>query len=384
MFLKLKNYRLHTWQLHKNNIIIVRVDCNVPSQQGAILDDSRLRIFMPTLNKLLNTGAQVILLTHWGRPKEYDSSLSTQHLIPWFIQQGIHALYIDSPCSLTYTEYNEKYRLFICENIRFLDDCTAEKWVSCLQKLGTHFVHDGFSVMHRNDIFNTQLPYLFPYENRSLGIAAATEIDRLDRFMQTVLHKPALGIFGGTKLENKIDAILQLSTHHLTSITLLPLMCMPFFKKTASSTVDTNNFKKIVNTHTIDLILPTDLLVAQNQSYQPPYRSVLIPHIELHQQVITIGPETERVIRDQIDRANTIIINGLTGFLTIPESLEPALRLLQYIIHTKKPCLLLGGDTYAIIQKHALTQHFPFYSLAGGAALDYCSGKELPGLLALE
>lgn len=383
-------YRLPTWKLNATDTVIFRADCNVPSDKGIILDDARLKSIIPTLKLIQETGAHSILLTHWGRPKQYDPFLSTQHLTSWFKKHGIKTKFIDSPMSLSRTPIHAD--LIICENIRFLDTLKSEQWIAALGYLGTYFVHDGFSVMHRDDLFNTKLPLIFKSEKRSLGSAAYAEIERLDNFM-THIQKPMLGIFGGAKLDSKINTIQTIAIKYLDSLMLLPALCFPFFKKHGTSIgasyTDATNpniialFEKTLATHAIKLLLPIDVLVTKDPNNYPPYTSVLSSEIKATHKGITIGPKTIAMLLQQIDTTHAIIINGLAGFLEIPESLEPMHTLLKYICTSQIPCLIAGGDTYAVVQKLGLTKNFPHYALAGGAALDYCAGISLPGLKTL-
>lgn len=376
-------YRIPSWQLTPHDTVILRTDCNVPSDKGVILDDARLLAVLPTLQYLQSTGARIIILTHWGRPKNYDPTLSTKHIVAWFNAHNIQMAYCASPDDIDDTP------IIMLENIRFWDDATAQHSIATLAQIGTYFVHDGFSVMHRDDLFNTVLPKRFPRENRSLGMSAYNEMKLLDRFLNN-FKRPGLGIFGGAKLASKIDAI-ETSSHNLSTIALLPALCFSVLNaqkreigasfNDGTSAERITKFEDMLHENRCTLLMPTDFLVSRNGT-QPPYATVsaLTPH----DTGISFGPQTTEQLLRAIDKARTLIINGIPGFIEIPASLAPYNTILHHIANTKaERTLIAGGDTYAALRQFGLATQFPHISLAGGATLDYCTGKTLPGFEAL-
>ncbi len=377
-------YRVPLWHLTAQDTVIIRADCNVPSAQGIILDDARLKALIPTMRQIIASEARIIIITHWGRPKTYDASLSTKHIVAWFNAHNIPMAFCASEGDIDNTP------VIMLENIRFLDDTKAQALIHRLGSIGTYFVHDGFSVMHRDDIFNTELPLKFPHEKRSLGVSAYQEIINLDAFLQNI-KKPALGIFGGAKLASKIDAIETLSQQLCTTIALLPAACFPVLRQSGiaigksyddgTSPERIKTFKETVANNHCTLITPQDLLVAEKNTYTPPYTTVAVSKVQPEQIGISFGPITTTLLKKEIDSAHTIIINGFVGFLDQPASLEPFNNVLRHIAQTKpNATLIAGGDTYGALCKLGLAEKFPHYSLAGGATLDYCAGNKLPGL----
>jgi phosphoglycerate kinase len=272
------------------------------------------------------------------------------------------------------------------ENIRFLDDATARQWIAQLSDRGTYFIHDGFSVMHRDDPFNTELLVRFAPKNRSLGMSAYREISMLDSFLHH-FKRPGLGIFGGAKLASKIDAIETMS-HNLSTIALLPALCFSIMRAhddeignsfdDGTSAERIAKFENTLHENNCKLLLPTDFLVSQNGT-QPPY--ITVNSFQQNQTGISFGPQTTAQLLQEIDSARSIIINGVAGFVDIPESLEPFKKILHHIATTKsQTTLIAGGDTAAALDKLGLTQKFPNISLAGSATLAYFAGNKLPGL----
>lgn len=379
-------YRMLDWHVTTDDTIVLRADCNVPSRDGTILDDARLQALIPTLTYIIHTGARIIILTHWGRPKTFDPALSTKHIVAWFNAHNIPMAFCASEADIDETP------IIMLENIRFLDEAQASRLIKRLQTIGTHFIHDGFSVMHRDDTFNTLLPQTFKPEHRSLGVSAYQEVKMLNSFMHN-LQQPCLGIFGGAKLSSKIDALEALSHNVCNRIALLPALCFPVLatKKInvgasfndATSVERIIKFESILVEHNATLIVPSDFLVSENKT-QTPYAIVAANAIQPHQMGITIGPRTVEQLIQEIDMAQTIIINGVGGFLEIPESLAPFKKVLEHIAKTKPGATLIaGGDTYAALCKLELEVKFEHISLAGGATLAYCAGEKLPGLEAL-
>jgi phosphoglycerate kinase len=373
-------YRLLSWQLTPQDTVILRADCNVPTRDGIILDDARLVALLPTLQYLMSTGACIIILTHWSRPQKYDPALSTKSIVAWFNAHAIPTAFCASPAEIDDTP------IVMLENIRFLDETTARQWIMQLSDRGTYFVHDGFSVMHRDDPFNTELPVHFAQKKRSLGMNAYREISMLDSFIKH-FKRPGLGIFGGAKLASKIDAIETMS-HNLSTIALLPALCFQLMRahddEIGSSFDDGTSaeriakFEDMLHENKCKLVLPTDFLVSQNGT-KPPY--ITVDLFQRNQTGVSFGPQTTTQLLQEIDIARSIIINGVAGFVDIPESLEPFNKILRHIAHTKsQTTLIAGGDTAAALEKLGLKNKFPNISLAGGATLAYCTGEKLPGL----
>jgi 3-phosphoglycerate kinase len=379
--MQIKNvYRLLSWRLTPHDTVILRADCNVPSRDGVIIDDARLVALLPTLQYLMSTGAQIIILTHWNRPKKYDPALSTKSIVTWFNAHNIPMAFCASPGDIDDTP------IIMLENIRFLDDATARQWIAQLSDRGTYFIHDGFSVMHRDDPFNTELLVRFAPKNRSLGMSAYREISMLDSFLHH-FKRPGLGIFGGAKLASKIDAIETMS-HNLSTIALLPALCFSIMRAhddeignsfdDGTSAERIAKFENTLHENNCKLLLPTDFLVSQNGT-QPPY--ITVNSFQQNQTGISFGPQTTAQLLQEIDSARSIIINGVAGFVDIPESLEPFKKILHHIATTKsQTTLIAGGDTAAALDKLGLTQKFPNISLAGSATLAYFAGNKLPGL----
>lgn len=381
-------YRLPAWQLRTKETVIIRTDCNVPSKNGTILDDARLRAIIPTLQLLQKTGCRTIILTHWGRPKNHDPRFSTQYLIPWFLQHGIAMHYAASPQHVTAASYG----IIMCENIRFLNEFEMHDWIDTLGRLGTYFIHDGFSVMHRDDLFNTALPLKFPVSHRSLGMSAYGEIIKLDRFW--VYGKNPHSVFLVVQnWRQKLKALKNLrksdaQASHCSALAN-PLLKKKGFEIGKSFVDETSHarisaFEQNLKKSNDTLIVPTDIMVSSNDG-APPYTIVPADAVQPDQMIVSIGSQTVTALNAEIKHTKTIIINGISGFAEYPASLEPFKTVLQSIIAANRAShtLIAGGDTCAALKICGLAAKFPHQSLAGGATVAYCAGQLLPGLQTL-
>ncbi len=382
---------IHTWDL-KNKVVIVRIDANVPINQGTILDDQRLLASLPTINLLLDQGAQVLLVSHLGRPQDKEKHLSNKHLISWFKDVGYDIVFADSVASAQ-QQLASGHKLVLLENIRFFpgekkhDTAFAQK----LATLGQYYVNDAFGTLHRTDTSITLVPKQFDPLHKSIGLLVEHELAMLDSFFQHP-QQPFMLIIGGGKIEAKAPLIAELLPK-LSALFLGPGLVFTFLKaegkKIGRSLLNEQMIdlcKEIITQAeqlNIPIYYPHDYIVSEG-SYDGPLQLIETDQIPEYDVGISIGPKTVQAWTKELLTAKTILVNGLMGTVKRAESLVYLQELYRTIAHAHATTIIAGGDSAAAAYSFGMARNMSYISTGGGATLHYLSGDKLPGLAALK
>lgn len=380
-------------QLHDANLagkrVLLRADLNVPMRNGTILSDERLVALTPTLNYILEKGGKIILLTHIGRPKEMDPSLSTRILVPWFSKHG-YTISFESDVSVAYAKsYHDPKTILLIENLRFFpgEQTGDQQLAQSLAKLGDLYVNDAFGTLHRTDCSVIALPQLFVPEKRMFGLLIEKELEYANR----LLHNPArpfVLIIGGNKIHDKIPLINNL-LDKINTLILCPALVFTYLKSegksVGSSLVDQESFsacqelKKNAQSHNISIILPSDYVVSSN-GFEGTYTIKKADQLTHGDFGISIGPETQKQFSQIIKESKTSIYNGLMGDLNYPQSLEGVKIIFQAMVESKGYSVIGGGDSTGAAEKLGFSNRISYLSTGGGALIAYLSGEKLPAL----
>ena len=377
-----------------NQKILLRTDLNVPLFNGAIVDDYRLEVALPTINLLIKQQATIILLTHLGRPRKKDPLLSTKHLIPWFRNKGYSIQFIPDLTQADEILSRSNATLFLMENLRFYsgEQSTNLKrryeFAKKLFRLGRLYVNDAFAVLHRNECSTIELPLLFPPNQRALGLLVKKELITLHQICATP-KRPFLFIFGGNKLNSKIDSLYTL-IKKIDVMALCPAVVFTFLKaenksigtSCAETDMRTEIAKLIHKAHIFNtqIIFPIDYLASRQNKFKGPLE--IVTHKELKGTFfgITVGPETVTMYGNLINNSGTILYNGLTGSLEHPETLTSIRSIFEAMAYSPGKTIVAGGDSVAAIRRFNFTDKINCISAGGGATIAYISGQQLPGL----
>ena len=221
--------QLPTLDLNRKRVIL-RADLNVPLNDGKILNDYRLQAILPTLELIRKKNGRVVLMTHIGRPKNYNSSLSTQLLIPWFSARGYAVSFAKDPAQAKMLGQDENNTFILLENLRFFPGEKAQdiSFAQSLADCGDFYVDDAFASMHRNDSSIWLVPQLFAQSHRSFGLLVEKELKMLDKLIHDP-KKPFLLILGGGKVADKLP-LLENLLDRVTDILLCPAIVFTFLK----------------------------------------------------------------------------------------------------------------------------------------------------------
>jgi phosphoglycerate kinase len=379
----------------KGKRVLMRVDLNVPYENGVVSDATRIERVAPSITELADKGAKVILLSHFGRPKGRDASQSLKpvaaevaHTIKRPIKFVGDCIGDEAERAVAAMRSGE----IIClENTRFYpgEEKNDPAFVAALAKLGDLFVNDAFSVSHRAHASTEGLSHLLP------AFAGRTLQAELEAF-EKVLDKPGrplVAIVGGAKISTKLDLLSNL----LAKVDVLIIggaMANTFLmaqgKKIGRSLVERDlldTAQKIMDqarANNREILLPADAVVAEKFEANAPSRVVDVDHIGDADMMLDIGPKSVEQIVSVLARARTLVWNGPFGAFEIEpfdngtvEVAEAAAELTQA---GKLVTVAGGGDTVAALNVAGVVDRFTYVSTAGGAFLEWLEGKALPGV----
>lgn len=383
---------IYDWDVtHK--VVLLRIDANVPIDQGIILNDQRLLACLPTINFLLDHNARIVLLTHLGRPHNQETDLSTRQLIPWFYDRGYDIAFADS-INRVQDLLKTGHKIILFENLRFFKEEQQHdlSFAKRLAELGDYYINDAFGAMHRDDCSITLLPAQFDIQHKSIGLLVQHELEMLNKFLHT-MAKPSILIIGGGKVQDKIPLIEKLLPK-LSALLLGPGLVFTFLKAEGKSIgrslVDSSALDlchaiiKRAEALQIPIYYPIDYIIAE-KSYDGDLYLIDSDEITQTDVGVSIGPKTAAEWSETILGAKTILVNGLMGSVSRPETLIYFKDILKAISYNDKATrIIAGGDSVAAADYFNITHEIGYISTGGGATLEYISGQELPGLVALK
>ena len=381
----------------KGKKVLLRVDLNVPMENGAITETSRIEKIIPTIKLLIEKQAKIIILSHIGRPK--GKIVKGMSLEP--ISKKLSSL-LNKEVLFNKNLINEDILLEInkvpngsimmMENIRFnqgeeLNDIEFSKKLS---NLGDIYVNDAFSCSHRS---HSSIEGITKYIPSYFGLQITEEIETLKKITSEI-KKPVTLIIGGSKISTKIKIIKNL-IKKFNNIIIVGGMAntmlnhtgfnvgKSIFEKDCSSLI-----KEILDSSekfNCKIMCPEDAIVSKNIDGNGKNKNISEIHDD--DMILDIGPKTISSIKKIINDTNTVLWNGPAGYFENPNFQNGTKQILEAIsdktINDKIFSVAGGGETVAAINKFKKFNSFSFVSTAGGAFLEYLEGKTLPGIKAL-
>ena len=362
----------------KGKYVLVRVDFNVPLNNGKILDDTRIRVALPTINLLRKKGARVVLISHIGRdPKESlkpaYSSLK-KHVPVRFCEETIGAKATKA------IEEMKNGDVILLENLR---GNPGEKegdkvFAKSLAKMGDMYVNEAFPVSHRADASVVALAKLLP---AYAGLQFEREVKELSRVLKP--KRPFLFILGGGKAETKIP-LLKRYLKEADSVFIGGILANNFYKAagygvgTSRTDEDLPSLTAMIKNP--KLIMPETVVVAGPSKKSA---TVCACDVAKDESILDIGLPSIEKLAPVIAKAKLILWNGPMGYYEggYTKATEELLKLLS---KAKAETIIGGGDTSVLVEKKKLANKFTFVSTGGGATLDFLAKGTLPGIKALK
>ena len=377
--------------------VLLRLDLNVPLKNGIITDETRIKKILPIIEYLLNKNAQIIIISHIGRPKgKINKALSLKPIcenLEKKINKKIQIV-IEDIFNLNKEDLfkDPKTQIVFLENIRFYEheEKNDISFAKKLANLGDLFVNDAFSCSHRAHASVSKITEFLP---SFAGLQLQTEINALKK-VTTEIKKPITCIIGGSKISTKIGIIKNLIPKFDNIIIVGGMANNILLHKgyKIGKSIKEENCEKIVNeifetskNFTCKIIYPEDVLIGKNMNDKSQVKK--INEISDNDLILDIGPKTINTIKNIIKISKTVLWNGPAGYFENPDFAIGSYEIAKEIIKQNKEKLIYsvvgGGDTIAVINQINAIQDFNFVSTAGGAFLEYLEGKELPGIKAL-
>ncbi|MEH6742073.1 phosphoglycerate kinase [Hyphomonas sp.] len=379
---------------------LVRVDFNVPMENGLVTDDTRLRAAIDTVQTLRTQGAKVALLAHFGRPKgERVAEMSLAPIAGAFAKVlGSNVSFI-ADCKGEHVKQAmaqlDPAGVILLENTRFYagEEKGDPELAKEIAELGDIYVNDAFSAAHRKHVSTAVLATLLP---AYAGINMETELDALDKALGTP-ERPVLAVVGGAKVSSKIDLLKNLVTKvdrlaigggmantflAAQGINVGKSLCEHDLADTAREIME------IAAKNKCEILLPKDVVVAKEFAAYAENRTCAPDEVAPDEMILDAGMVTVAHLVDAMGKSKTLVWNGPLGAFemtpfdkaTVSAAQAAGIRASQ----GKLIAVAGGGDTVAALNHADAAGDFTFVSTAGGAFLEWMEGKALPGVEALK
>ena len=381
----------------KKKKILLRLDLNVPLENGKISDTTRIDKIIPTLNFLIQQKTKIIIISHVGRPKGKIVKDLSLKPVGDELKKKLNVdvkLITENIYEIKNKDFLEKFdeEILILENIRFYEgeEKNDDKFAKHLASLGDIYVNDAFSCSHRSHASIQQISKHLPSFS---GLQLDLEVAALNK-ITTEITKPVTCIIGGSKISTKIDIIKNLIPK-FDNIIIVGAMAnnfIEYFGNNIGKSIKEENCVRIVEEilslskkKECKIIYPEDVLVSKNLNGSPKNKD--LDQILPDEMILDIGPKTINKIVNIIGKSKTILWNGPAGYFENPNFANGSIKIAKTIIEDNKSknifSVVGGGDTVSLLNKLKVVHKFNFVSTAGGAFLEYLEGKKLPGIIAL-
>ena len=402
--------------------VIVRVDFNVPLDENFnITDDTRIRAAMPTINKVINDGGRLILMSHLGRPKKNpDPKYSLQHIVNYLSQViGKDVIFADD-CM----KAEEKIAamqdgdVLLLENLRFYaeeegkvrgiekgeegyDEAkkalkeSQKEFTKTLASYADYYINDAFGTAHRAHASTALIADYFDAEHKMYGYLMGKEVDAVNKVMKDI-KRPFTAIMGGSKVSTKIEIIENLLTK-VDNLILCGGMTYTFKKalggKIGKSICEDDKLDLALSLlqeakdKGVNLVLAVDAVAGDNFSNDA--NTLIVDPMDIPEayEGMDIGPKTRELFGEVIKNSKTILWNGPCGVFEFDNFAHGSHAIADAIVEATKNgafSLIGGGDSVACINKFGLSNDVSYVSTGGGALLEAIEGKELPGIAAIK
>ncbi len=375
--------------------VLVRVDFNVPLDNGVVADDTRIRAALPTIDELRRRGGRIVLVSHLGRPRDREPELSLRPaanrlaeltgadvtLAPGVVGDDVSA-FVDnlSPGDI-----------LVLENIRYEPGETANdsELAAALAGLADVYVNDAFGAAHRAHASTEGVARLLP--ERAAGLLLQSEVSVLSGVLEDPA-RPLVAALGGAKVSDKI-AVIDRFREVADTVLIGGAMCFPFFAASGhsvgASLCAAEDVELARSTLRSDadararLELPGDLVIAERMEADAESKTIDGVDVPDDWMGLDIGPRTAQAYAETIAAAGTVFWNGPMGAFELEPFAGGTRAVAQAVAEAPGTTIVGGGDSAAALQRFGLADQVTHLSTGGGASLELIEGKKLPGVEAL-
>jgi phosphoglycerate kinase len=382
----------------KNKRVLVRVDLNVPMEDGRVTDATRIERVLPTIRELSEKGAKVILLSHFGRPKGVDKKQSLEALAP-VLAQALGKMVLFSPDCIgenagKAVSILAPGQILLLENTRFHkgEEKNDPEFIAALAKHGDIYVNDAFSAAHRAHASTEGLAHKMPaYAGRALQ----AELEALTAALEKP-ERPVMAVAGGAKISTKlallgnlVSKVDKLAIGGAMANTFLAAQGKPVGKSLYEKDLldIARDILSKAKTSNCEIILPTDVVVAKDFKAHAHSKVVAVDQVGGDDMILDIGRDSIGHVVAALAASKTLVWNGPFGAFEMEPfdagTIEVAEAAAELTEAGKLRSVAGGGDTVAALEHAGAADRFTYVSTAGGAFLEWLEGKPLPGVEAL-
>jgi len=375
--------------------VLVRVDYNVPLENGQVADDTRIRATVETIRWLLDRRARIILCTHLGRPKgqvreELRLAPVAAALSTVLGQSVRYVRDIVGPEAQEMARRLQPGEVGLLENLRFdpREEQNDPEFAAALASLAECYVNDAFGAAHRAHASVVGVAKLLP---SAAGFLMEREVAALERVLHST-ERPFVLVLGGAKVSDKIGVIENLLPR-ADALLLGGGMANTFLRaqgfEVGRSLVEEDKVEEarrlfaLAGKHGVRVELPVDVVVAPSLSAVDARQIIRVAEMPADQAIYDIGPETVRHFAAVIATAQLLVWNGPMGVYEVPEFREGTRGVAEAVAACPGFTLVGGGDSVAALKELGLADRVDHLSTGGGATLEYLEGRELPGVAVL-
>jgi phosphoglycerate kinase len=384
--------------------VLVRVDLNVPMENGHVSDGTRLDRILPTLRDITGKGGKVILLAHFGRPKgetfeeRANPAESLKPVADELARRLGQPIAFAANCigeaAEKAVEAMQNGDVLCLENTRFhkAEEKNGADFVAALARLGDAYVNDAFSASHRAHASTEGLARALP---AYAGHTMAAELNALNAALGAP-KRPVMAIVGGAKVSTKLDLLGNLVSKvnclvigggmantflAARGVNVGKSLCEHDLAETA------REIEKKAKAAGCEIVLPTDALLAKEFRANPPHRAASVSDVAEDEMILDAGPASAKAIAEKLASMKTLVWNGPLGAFELSPFDNATVAVAKEAARLTRNGSLVsvagGGDTVAALNHAGVADGMTYISTAGGAFLEWMEGKELPGVKAL-
>ncbi len=383
----------------KGKRVLVRVDLNVPVEDGKVADTTRIERVAPTIREIADKGGKVILLSHFGRPKGFDRKDSLKPFAPAIADVLARPVAFAEDCigekAAAAVNAMKAGDILCLENTRFHkgEEKNDPAFVAALAALGDIFVNDAFSVAHRAHASVEGLGRKLPtYAGRTMQ----DELEALTKVLETPT-RPLAAIVGGAKVSTKLDLLGNLLAKVDILVigggmanTFVAALGHPVGKSLCEHDLlpTAREIMAKAKSRGREIVLPVDAVAAKAFAANAPSRVVALDGVGADEMILDIGPRSIEHVCSVLARVRTLVWNGPFGAFELEPfdtgTVEVAEAAAELTSAGRLITVAGGGDTVAALNAAGVTERFTYVSTAGGAFLEWLEGKALPGVEVLK